>query len=104
MTTYAQWLRDNPGGDLAAYELWAKRQREPVTNQAARFLPQAGEDSRPCIEVGGAVVFAYVRDGVLVVSVDVDTASAAVFDVYGADRCVPVRVNVGDSVVFEATS
>jgi hypothetical protein len=75
------------------------RDSDDRANAAAKFHP-AGLDSdgetreHPCIEIGGAQVYAYVEDGVLKVSVDLETADEQVFDLY-EDGGVPVAVEVG---------
>ena len=72
-------------------------------NRDAKFHPFAVEDdgtrALPCIEIGGAQVYAYVEDGVLRVSVDLDTADGEVFGLYEDSR-VPVAVSMGDDTVF----
>lgn len=79
------------------------RDSDDRANAAAKFHP-AGLDSDgetrtyPCIEVGGAQVYAYVEDGVLRVSVDLETADGQVFDLYANDAAgdnVPVVASVG---------
>lgn len=71
-------------------------------NLDAQFLPQDAEDdtTRPCLHLGGVQVYAYLheRTGQLVISVHLDTADAALLTNSG---CVPVRVCVGDTTVFE---
>lgn len=69
-------------------------------NRDAKFSP-AGIDADgetrtlPCIEIGGAQVYAYVEDGKLIISAHLDEASGEVFELYGPDRCVPVVVTIG---------
>lgn len=67
-------------------------------NRAARFLPMEAEDelSLPCIEVAGVLVFLYVKDGVVRVSVDLDTAELA-----DSKGLVPLEVTVQGTTVFE---
>lgn len=69
-------------------------------NHAARFLPADPEDPTrlPCIEVAGVQVYAYIRDGVLRVSVHLDTTDEALLR---PDNTVATRVIVGDRTVFE---
>ena len=71
---------------------------------AAHRTTDTGDlENLPCIEVGGVQVYAYVRDGALVVSVHLDTTDPDVFDLYGPHDAVPVMVKVGDDEpVFEA--
>jgi hypothetical protein len=81
--------------------------REYEANKAAAFYPPVdaffnGDTyAPPCVEVGGAQVYAYVEAGALHVGVDLETAGDA-FDRYD-DECVPVVVRVGGQVVFAAT-
>ncbi len=76
-------------------------------NRDAKFHPFAVQDdgtrALPCIEVGGAQVYAYVEDGVLRVSVGLETADGEVFGLYDDGR-VPVTVSVGagNDFVFSA--
>jgi hypothetical protein len=80
-----------------------RSKHEQAMNERVSFLPAANEDEKPCMQVAGALVFAYVRDGALVVSVDLDTAEPGTFAMYG-DNCVPVHVTVQGTTVFEASS
>lgn len=80
---------------------------DKAANAAATFHPydpQDGEtEALPCIEIGGVQVYAYVRDGILVISADFDTADNGddtPFALFGSDR-VPVAVSVGGKRVFE---
>ena len=83
--------------------------RAMAANRAARFIMpmQAGaqqvddEAGLPCVEVAGALVFVYVKDGELVISVDLDTVDANLSR-SDPDRTVPIRVHVGDTEVFHA--
>lgn len=69
-------------------------------NRAARFLPQQGQDTRPCLTVAGVQVYAYVSDeGVLMVSVNLDDATEPLTD---GDTTVPMIVTVGGRAVFAA--
>lgn len=69
-------------------------------NRAAVFHPETGEDTRPCVEVAGVLVFAYVdQSGIVRVSVHLDTAEPAVLD--GRDL-VPMRVTIEDTTVFDS--
>ncbi len=51
-------------------------QNEIVANAEAKFLPMTdgGEAERPCLVIGGVQVYAYFKDGALVVSIDADDA------------------------------
>lgn len=86
---------------MAALE---RQARERKVNMAARFLPATGadDDTLPMIEVARAQVYAYVHDGILRVSVNLDEASVA--DYWSTD-CVPVQIDVGsgsDATVWAA--
>jgi hypothetical protein len=77
---------------------------EDRVNQRASFLPMSGsylaEDtdySLPCLVVGGVQVYAYFKDGELVVSVNYDAADDKVTNDEG---CVPTRVVLGGEDVF----
>jgi hypothetical protein len=83
----------------------AARNDERLINEAAVFLPMTTDDEKPCIEVAGAQVYAYVQDGTLVVSVHLDTADKAVFATYGPDDgLVPVEVTVGADTVYASAA
>lgn len=71
-------------------------------NRAACFLPQVDDDTKPCVVIGGAQVYAYVEPGVgIVVSLHVDTGEIP--DVLiSAEETVPVRITVNGSDVFSA--
>jgi hypothetical protein len=100
--TYAAWRHEN-SGTLADYEAWQRCNREQVMNERVSFLPAMKEDEKPCMQVAGALVFAYVRNGALVVSVDLETAETGTFAMYGsAGDCVPLHVTVQGETVFEA--
>jgi hypothetical protein len=84
-------------------ETWEQRRCREQVNERVSFLPMTNEDEKPCMQVAGALVFAYVQDGALVVSVDLDTVEPGAFAVYGPDGdCVPVQVYVGSDRVFDA--
>jgi hypothetical protein len=72
-------------------------------NTTARFLPQTSEDTLPCLELTGVQVYAYLDPeiGAFRVSVDLDTAAPAL---HRADFTIPVRVDVGDVIVFDDSS
>lgn len=71
-------------------------------NRAASFLPQVDDDTKPCVVIGGAQVYAYVEPGVgIVVSLHVDTGEIP--DVLSsAEETVPVRITVNGSDVYSA--
>jgi hypothetical protein len=81
--------------------------RDIAVNAAAKFYPAARTTDPgdlallPCIEVGGVQVYAYVRDGALVVSLDFDGTDPDAFDQYGPDGAVPVQVKLGGEEVYE---
>jgi hypothetical protein len=84
------------------------RDTDHAANQTAGFLPVTGRDpaSLPAIRIAGALVFAYVADGILRVSVDLDEAGpenedARALDHYG-DGLVPVLITVQGSPVYRA--
>jgi hypothetical protein len=73
-------------------------------NEEAEFLayspgPDAdgGGKTLPAIRIGEALVLAYLKDGVLRVSVDLYEADGLT----GDGECVPMKICVGDFVVFE---
>ncbi|GAA1978205.1 hypothetical protein [Kitasatospora viridis] len=71
-----------------------------TANAAATFLPAdpAEPGTLPCIEIGGAQVYAYLDDdGTLCVSVNLETAAPGLVR---ADDTVPLRITVGDREVF----
>jgi hypothetical protein len=80
-------------------------------NAGAVFYPAVdpennnGSYALPCIEIGGVQVYAYVRDGILVISVDYDTADVSdgsPFRVYDG-QAIPTVINVTDAEpVWEA--
>lgn len=54
----------------------------------------------PVIEIGGILVFVYIKDGRLHVSVSLDTTDKALM--HGPDHLVPMQIDVQDDTVFEA--
>ncbi|MEV5886317.1 hypothetical protein AB0L74_26980 [Streptomyces sp. NPDC052020] len=74
--------------------------RATALNRAARFLPADPADptTLPCIEIAGVQVYAYIRDGRVCVSVDLETAEA---ELVRPDGTVPLTVDVGVNTVFE---
>jgi hypothetical protein len=78
-------------------------------NAAATFIPATDEGTGPpAISIAGALVFAYVENGILRVSIDLDEAGdpAGPFALYGngpADRdCIPVHITCQGTDVFRA--
>lgn len=71
---------------------------ERAVNLAAEFLPARAEEdlSLPAVRIGSVLVFAYIKDGLLRVSVDLDDAGD--MEVNGG---VPMRICVGGETVFE---
>ena len=85
------------------------RLTDKAANRAAAFHPyrseknNSGTEALPCIEIGGVQVYAYVRDGILVISADFGTADAgedSPFALFGSDQ-VPVVVSVGGQRAYE---
>jgi hypothetical protein len=78
-----------------------------TANNATKFHRKPADsntDALPCIEVGGVQVYAYVRDGILVVSLHYDTTGTgpgSPFRVYGEDA-VPTVITAGDEQVWQA--
>ncbi|MEU6357855.1 hypothetical protein ABZ896_52700 [Streptomyces sp. NPDC047072] len=71
--------------------------RATELNHAARFHP-ASQDALPCIEIAGVQVYAYIRDGRVCVSVDLETTDA---ELVRPDGTVPLTVDVGVDTVFK---
>jgi len=76
-----------------------------AANAAAVFHPAVAAENNngtyapPCMEVGGMQVYAYVRDGILVVSLHYDTADiskTSPFAVYDGG-CIPTVFKAGDA-------
>jgi hypothetical protein len=75
-------------------------EKERAANLAAEFMPMNPDPetgSLPAVKVAGCLVFAYVKDGLLRVSVDLDDASE-----YWPGECTPMRLSVQGNPVFEA--
>ncbi|THA72504.1 hypothetical protein E6R60_26605 [Streptomyces sp. A0642] len=68
---------------------------EEAVNLNARFIPQAPNDAegdtRPCLEVGSAQVYAYYLDGVLQIGIEAS-----------GDEKIPMLITVGGNTVFTA--
>ena len=66
-------------------------------------MPETGQTDEtygpPCVEIGGVQIYAYVRDGILVVSLHFDSADLDQFAVYneGGGDCVPVIIKTGEN-------
>ncbi|MEU9887978.1 hypothetical protein [Sphaerisporangium sp. NPDC051011] len=71
-----------------------------AANRAAGFSPQVDDKTRPCMTVAGVQVYAYLdpKVGAVRVSIDLDTPEDRLIR---SDETVPVRIDVGDSVVFD---
>jgi len=82
--------------------------KDYLANRDAVFRPlmrDGDTDALPCIEIGGVQVYAYVRDGILVVSLDFDTADTSdqsPFALYGFRDKVPVVVTASGENVWTA--
>jgi hypothetical protein len=77
------------------------RAAELVANRMARFLPMtAAAETRPCVEVGGIQVYAYLDDGVLRVSVHYDGVEQAF--VTGPGGTVPTEFRAGGAVAWKS--
>lgn len=77
--------------------------QEIAANEGAEFYP-AGEHGRlPAVKVAGCMVFVYVLDGQLRVSVDLDDAQEYSWprEWVSSDVRVPMRINVQGDTVFE---
>ncbi|WP_331738811.1 hypothetical protein [Embleya sp. NBC_00896] len=73
-------------------------------NCGARFHPQTDEDGTlPCAETAGALTFTYLdhRTGTLRVSIHLDSVDPAIVR---PDGTVPLRVDVGDTVLLDVPS
>lgn len=73
--------------------------REQELNTAAEFLPGGPEGTLPAIRVAGCLVFAYVRDGALQVSVDLDDAGRCGF--WEGREIIPMELSVQGATVWE---
>ncbi|WP_329431308.1 hypothetical protein OG339_47930 (plasmid) [Streptosporangium sp. NBC_01495] len=71
-----------------------------AANRIAEFLPKINDMTLPCLSIGGVAIFAYLhhRTGAVRVSVDLDETWTTLCRV---DSTVPVRVDVGDTIVFD---
>lgn len=69
----------------------------------ATFLPKPNRygPELPAIEIGGILVFVYVKDGKLRVSVSLDTTDEDLL--HGPDKLVPMQIDVQNDTVFEAS-
>lgn len=80
-----------------------------AANEAALFHPytvaEDGTEGLPAVEVAGVLVFAYVKDGELRVSVDLDTArhpDGPFMIIPGHEDEVPMVITVQGVPVFSA--
>lgn len=78
--------------------LQQRRDRERGWNEGVEFTPQRADDERPVMRLADCLVFAYVRDGVLHVSVDLEEADAELL--LGVTQEVPMEVTVGGDIVW----
>jgi hypothetical protein len=79
-------------------------ENDQAANLAATFHPASLEPdgetwALPCIEIGGVQVYAYLRDGILVVSVDLDEAGTG----QGSPFALPALDPYGIPVVITVT-
>lgn len=80
----------------------AREEWEDEANHAAKLHPITREDGLPAIEVAGVLVFTYVKDGRLRVSVDLDTPAPQLMgdpDGHGGGL-VPITVTIQGHTVF----
>lgn len=76
-------------------------------NAAAEYTPAHWDDDAwcpPAVRIGDILVFAYLRHGVLQVSVDLDDVDPATspFALYGEGHCVPMLLTVHGQKAFSA--
>lgn len=82
-------------------DIWgAEVTRERDANKAAQFHAISSPDGLPAIEVAGVLVFAYIKDGYLRVSVDLDTVESWLLTDESGELLVPIRIAVGDEDVW----
>lgn len=89
-------------GDMTASDYLANK--DAVFHPAVDAADNNGSYAVPGMEVGGVLVMAYVRDGILVVSLDFDTtdiSDAGPFAMYG-DTQIPIQVTANGTPVWEA--
>ena len=67
---------------------------------AATFIPMTDRygPALPMVEIAGIQVYTYIRDGILRVSVSLDTADAVMVR---GDGTVPMQIDVQADTVFE---
>ena len=72
---------------------------EQAANRTARFLPARDDKEEPAIDLAGALVIAWVRDGELNVNIGLESADLSVYRAAGEDQLIPVRVMImGDEI------
>lgn len=72
---------------------------EQAANRTARFLPARDEEEEPAIDLAGALVIAWVRDGELNVNIGLESADLSVYRAVGEEQRIPVRVMImGDEI------
>lgn len=81
----------------------ARKDAERLFNHQAVFHPYKLEDdgeteALPAVEVAGVLVFAYVKDGYLRVSIDLDTVDPKLHD--NAKRLVPIMVKCQEDTIW----
>ncbi|MFE0490108.1 hypothetical protein [Streptomyces griseoaurantiacus] len=88
---------DTPQEGTTTNDSTAQDRADTAANLAACFTPQdaADETTRPCLVVDGVQVYAYRKDGRLVVSLDLDTAQTT-----REDGTVPMVITVAGREVF----
>jgi hypothetical protein len=96
-TKEARRERARKNANAASDRYW----REDGANRAAKLHPQTTPDGKPAIEVGGVLVFAYLKDGLLRVSVDLDTVDPKWMTGPEGEGRVPMRICVQGATVFE---
>lgn len=73
--------------------------RDQAANRAARFLPARDEDEQPAIDLAGALVIAWARDGELNVNIGLESADPGVYRTVGEEQRITVRVMItGDEI------
>lgn len=73
--------------------------REQAANRTARFLPARDEEEEPAVDLAGALVIAWVRDGELNVNIGLESADLSVYRAVGEEQRIPVRVMImGDEI------
>jgi hypothetical protein len=92
-------------GQRAFTEREEREEWEDEANRDAKFHQvgrELGAEGLPAVEVAGVLVFAYVRDGKLIVSVDLDTPDPQLMPSRDAngDGLVPMEITIQGKPVF----